>query len=157
MTIIIGLGNPGEKYKNTRHNVGFMVVDELEKNNPKGFILEKTGVFMNLSGRIVKKLVRNRRLQAKNLIIIHDDIDIPVGEFKIQKDRGAAGHKGVQSIINELATKDFWRVRIGVCPQRGKPENVQKFVLQNFTKDEKEIIKGLTDKIAEEIERKVNR
>jgi PTH1 family peptidyl-tRNA hydrolase len=141
MTAIMGLGNPGKKYSNTRHNVGFMVVDELAKENLEGFILAKSETFMNLSGRAVKKIIKNYKLQSQNLIIIHDDIDIPIGEFKIQKGRGAAGHKGVQSIIKELTSKDFWRVRIGVCPQRGKPKNIERFVLQSFTKEEKNILK----------------
>lgn len=145
MKLIVGLGNPGEKYKNTRHNVGFMVLDQLEKEKPEGFILAKPNTFMNLSGPAVKKLTKRYSLNADELIVIHDDIDIPIGEFKIQKGRGAAGHKGVQSIIDALKTKDFWRLRIGICPQKGKPENVEKFVLQNFTKEEKEILKKIME------------
>lgn len=143
MILVIGLGNPGKKYQNTRHNVGYMIIDELKKNELNNFILAKTGAFMNLSGPAVKKLTKRYSLDADKLIVIHDDIDIPVGEFKIQKGRGAAGHKGVQSIINELKTDDFWRIRVGICPKKGKPENVEKFVLQKFTKEEeKEIIKA---------------
>lgn len=144
--IIIGLGNPGKKYESTRHNVGYMIIDQLKKKKLDNFILEKTDAFMNLSGPAVKKLTKRYSLNANELIVIHDDIDIPIGEFKIQKGRGAAGHKGVQSIISELKTKDFWRLRIGICPQKGKPENVEKFVLQNFTKEEKEIIKEIIEK-----------
>lgn len=152
---IIGLGNPGKKYINTRHNVGFMIVDVLEKEDLKELALAKTETFMNLSGSAVKKLMKKRGLRPDNLILVHDDIDIPLGEFKIQKGKSSAGHKGVQSIINELGTKDFYRARIGVCPKRGKPENVEKFVLQNFTREEKEIIKKLIDKMPEEIRKMV--
>ena len=151
MAIIVGLGNPGKKYSNTRHNVGFMIIDELAKENPHGFVLAKTETFMNLSGRAVRKIFQKHKSQSQNLIIIHDDIDIPVGEFRAQRGRGAAGHRGVQSIINELATKDFWRIRVGICPERGKPKNVERFVLQNFTKTEKDIVKNLFNEIAEKI------
>ncbi|MBI2450130.1 MAG: peptidyl-tRNA hydrolase [Candidatus Nealsonbacteria bacterium] len=145
--LIVGLGNPGKKYKNTRHNVGHMVIDELEKENLDGFTLAKTDAFMNESGMAVKKLTKNYKLKTINLVIVHDDIDLPLGEFKIQKGRGAAGHKGVQSVINELKTKDFWRVRIGICPKGGKPANVEKFVLQNFTKEEQKILTGIISEI----------
>lgn len=153
--LIIGLGNPGKEYKNTRHNVGHMVVDHLEKKKPDNFALAKTETFMNKSGLAVKKLIRNRKMGIENLIVIHDDIDLPIGQFKIQKNRGAAGHKGVQSIINELGTKDFWRVRIGICPEGKKPENVEKFVLQKFRKGEEEIIKEEIGEIAEKIKREI--
>ena len=145
--LIIGLGNSGKKKQNIRHNAGNMVIDDLEKQKPEGFILFKPNSFMNESGKAIRSWIHlnypmvELRRRYDNLIIIHDDIDLPLGEFKIQKGRGAAGHKGVQSIIDELGTKDFWRVRIGICPKRGKPANVEKFVLQNFTKKEKKVIK----------------
>lgn len=141
MMLIIGLGNPGKKYEHTRHNIGHMIIDQLKKNELGDLIIAKTETFMNFSGQAVGSLTKNYKLQTKNLIVVHDDIDIPLGEFKIQKGRGAAGHKGVQSIINELKTNDFWRIRIGICPKRGKPENVEKFVLQKFTKEERKILK----------------
>jgi len=141
MLLIIGLGNPGKKYEKTRHNVGYRVIDELARNKPTGFVLAKPQTFMNESGKAVKALVKNYKLKTKNLIVVHDDIDLPLGEFKISFNRGSAGHKGVQSVINELETKDFQRIRIGICPVAGKPKNVEKFVLQNFTKEEERAIK----------------
>ncbi len=157
--LIIGLGNPGKKYENTRHSVGYMVIDRLKEERLDNLILAKTDTFMNLSGQSVRSLTKRYTLNANNLIIVHDDIDLPIGEFKIQKGRGAAGHKGVQSIINELGTKDFWRIRIGISPKGGpstslrtsKPENVEKFVLQKFSKEEKEIL----EKVIEEINKKL--
>lgn len=149
--LIVGLGNPGKKYQNTRHNVGFVVVDELEKKNLDNFILVKTEIFMNLSGKAIKKLIADYRLQIADLVIVHDDIDIPIGAFKIQRSRGAAGHKGVQSIIGELKTEDFWRIRVGICPKIGKPKNVEKFVLQNFTKREQKIIKEAAEEITKKL------
>lgn len=139
--IIVGLGNPGKKYQKTRHNVGAFLIDQFPKKK-RGFILVKPQVYMNESGKVVKKLIKNLKLNLENLIVVHDDIDIPLGEFKIQKGRGAAGHKGVESIIKELGTKDFWRIRIGICPKNGKPKSLEKFVLQKFTKkEEKKILK----------------
>jgi len=149
--IVIGLGNPGKKYINTRHNVGFKIIDELAKTKPTNWVLAKPKTFMNKSGGAVKKIILNNKCEIENIVVIHDDIDIPIGEFKVQRSRGPAGHKGVRSIINELATNDFWRIRIGISPRRGKPENVEEFVLENFTKDEEKIIKGLVEKIAKEI------
>lgn len=151
MTIIVGLGNPGRKYKDTRHNTGFQVVDEFARENnfpefrlskkynsliseKNNIILAKPLTFMNESGKAVKKMIGE-------LIVVHDDIDLPLGKIKIVKSRGAAGHKGVESIIKEIGTKDFTRFRIGIQPKTGKPKNVEKFVLQKFTKQEKEIIK----------------
>ncbi|MBI2041640.1 MAG: aminoacyl-tRNA hydrolase [Candidatus Nealsonbacteria bacterium] len=157
--VIIGLGNPGEKYKNTRHNVGHMVIDELEKalrqaqGEPDGFILAKTDTFMNLSGKAVKSLYTKYKIQnTKYIMVVHDDIDLPIGEFKIQQGRGAAGHKGAQSIIDELGTKDFWRIRIGISPKGGKPENVEKFVLQKFSKEEQKTIEKVIKNLLQEIE-----
>lgn len=149
MVIIIGLGNPGEKYKNTPHNIGFEAIDDFAEKNTfpdfklskkfKALISEKNNIllakpqtFMNDSGKSVKKIIKNR---ATNLIIIHDDIDLPLGEIKISKDRGSAGHKGIESIIKELGTKDFTRIRIGVAREK-KPD-----VLKKFDKESKKIIK----------------
>ena len=170
MIVIIGLGNPGEKFKNTRHNAGFMALDEFkEKNNfpefkiskkmkaelsenyleEKKIILAKPQTFMNNSGKSVKKLITSYKLQISScMVIIHDDIDLPLGEIKISKNSGSAGHKGVESIIKELGIKDFTRIRIGICPQI-KPENVDQFVLKNFTKEEKEVIKKSAKTIEE--------
>ncbi len=148
MIAIIGLGNPGKKYRETKHNLGFMVVENFAKENnfPEFKLFKKTNLlisednfnqkkvalmkpqtFMNNSGKSVKTL------KTKNIIVIHDDIDLSLGKIKISKKRGAAGHKGVESIINELKTNDFWRIRIGIQPEK-KPKNIEKFVLQKFEK-----------------------
>ena len=167
MILIVGLGNPGEKYIKTRHNIGSRVVDELcsssyfatarvvdelKSSDKEGVILAKPKTFMNLSGKAVKSLLKTHALGPKNLIVIHDDIDIPLGEIKIVKNRGAAGHRGVQSIIKELSTKNFIRFRIGVQPKSGKPKNVETFVLQKFAKEEEKIIKEVIQKTVEAIE-----
>ena len=151
MFIIFGLGNPGKKYKKTRHNVGSMVIEELDFLTKEKVILQKPDSFMNLSGRTVKKLLKNRKLKNQNLVVVHDDIDLPVGQIRIVKNRGSAGHKGVESIIRDLGTKNFIRFRIGIKPESGKPKNPEKFVLQNFSKKEEETVKRVIKKTAEAI------
>jgi PTH1 family peptidyl-tRNA hydrolase len=152
MILIVGLGNPGGKYRNTRHNVGFRVIDELGSLNKEKVVLLKPKTFMNLSGRAVKPLIIKYKISVIDLWVIHDDIDLPLGRIKISKGRGSAGHKGVESIIKELGTKNFIRFRIGVQPKTGKPKNPERFVLQKFKKDEEKIVKEIVKKTAETIE-----
>ena len=176
MILIIGLGNPGPKFQKTRHNMGFRVVDEFAKeNNYPGFefskkfkaeisegkisgeeiIIAKPQTFMNESGQAVKLLTRTYKLEAKNLIIVHDDIDLPIGKIRIIKNRGAAGHKGVQSIIDELDTKNFIRLRIGIKPEKPARQNTKflaGFVLKKFNKGEEKILKPAIEKTVEAIE-----
>jgi PTH1 family peptidyl-tRNA hydrolase len=187
MILIIGLGNPGLKFKNTRHNLGFRIVEEFAKKNnfpdfkfsrlrPPGFggqakkinslisetnidnqkiILAKPQTFMNESGQAVKLFTRTYKLEANNLIIVHDDIDLDLGKIKIVKNRGPAGHKGVQSIINALGTKDFIRVRIGIKPINNKQKTINKienFVLKKFNKEEEKNLKGIIEKAVTAIE-----
>lgn len=175
MILIAGLGNPGEKYKNTRHNIGFQVIDEFSrKNNFPDFrfakkhnadisesvmgkekiILAKPQTFMNNSGKSIKSLNVGR----PGLVVIHDDIDLPLGKIKISIGRGAAGHKGVESIIQELdppkdlgQAKNFVRFRIGIQPQIGKPKNIETFVLQKFQENEEKIVQDIIKKTAEAI------
>ncbi len=140
MKLMVGLGNPGKKYENTRHNAGYRAAELLEKSKKRDLIAAKTGSFMNVSGKPVKKLAERLKIKADDLVVAHDDIDLPLGQFKIQKGRGPAGHKGVQSVIDKLGTRDFWRLRIGIRPQRGKPKNVESFVLKKFSKSEEESV-----------------
>jgi PTH1 family peptidyl-tRNA hydrolase len=149
MLLIVGLGNPGRKYENTRHNIGSRVVSELKVLNLKNVISVKPTTFMNESGMAVKNLLRTHHLKPNNLIVVHDDIDLPIEKIRIVKNRGAAGHKGVESIIKELKTKDFIRLRIGICPKIGKPKNPERFVLEKFTKNEEKIIKEVIKKTVE--------
>ncbi|MFH1181207.1 MAG: aminoacyl-tRNA hydrolase [bacterium] len=154
MFLIVGLGNPGKKYEKTRHNIGARIISELKPLNFKGIILAGPTTFMNESGRAVKLLIKNLKLEIKNLIVVHDDIDLPLGEFKIQKNRGAAGHKGVESIIKELGTKNFIRFRVGIKPKlyHELVHGTKEFVLQKFSKDEEGTIKEIIKKTAEAIE-----
>lgn len=170
MKITVGLGNPGEKFKNTRHNVGFLVVDKLAEklkiNNwqfkkkfraeileCKNLILVKPQIFMNDSGIAVKKIASfyqktlNSSLLITNyLYLVHDELDLNLGEYKIQFGRGAAGHKGVESVTRELGTKDFWRVRVGIGPSNKAEEQ---FVLEKFGKEEKEVLEKVIEKVTE--------
>lgn len=172
MILVVGLGNPGKKYQKNRHNVGFRAIDELRssqhfasarvidrlaKQKPKDFVLAEPQTFMNKSGQAVKSLIQFYKAKPENLWVVHDDIDLPLGEIKISKNRGSAGHKGVQSIIDALKTKDFNRVRIGICPKTGKSKNVEKFVLQNFTKQEEEILKESIPKTIDLLMSEINK
>jgi len=152
MNLIVGLGNPGKKYEKTRHNVGSRIIDELESLNLENVVLVRPTTFMNESGKAVKNLLRTYHLKPENLIVIHDDIDLPIGKIRIIKNRGAAGHKGVKSIIKELKTKDFIRFRVGICPKTSKPRNPERFVLQEFRKKEEKIAKEIIKKTAEAID-----
>ncbi|MFH1575379.1 MAG: aminoacyl-tRNA hydrolase [Candidatus Nealsonbacteria bacterium] len=152
MLLIVGLGNPGKEYEKTRHNIGFRVIDELAKNKPNNMVLLKPQTFMNNSGEEVRAVATFYKIKLEDLWIIHDDVDLLIGKIKISRDRGSAGHKGVESIIKNLGSKNFNRIRIGTCPISGKPEAVDKFVLQDFTKDEEKIIKEIIERTTESIQ-----
>jgi len=152
MVLIVGLGNPGKEYERTRHNIGFRVIDALAKNKPHHLVLLKPQTFMNKSGDAVIDAVNFYKIKPADLWVIHDDIDLMLGETKISRNRGSAGHKGVDSIIKKLGTKDFNRIRIGICPESGKPESVEKFVLENFTKKEEETIKKVIERTIQTIQ-----
>ncbi len=174
MKLIVGLGNPGEKYKNNRHNVGYMFVDylvnelmssrvkELQEKNIlhityymlHDLILAKPLTFMNLSGHAVKKLINNYQLTINNLIVLHDDLDIPIGKFKIQKGVGPKLHNGIESIEKALGRKDFWRVRLGV-DNRTKNNWIdgESYVLQDFLPEEKKIIWAVFPKIVNRLKK----
>jgi len=149
MTIIVGLGNPGTKFENTRHNVGFMAVDAFAKTHEfpefklqkksnalvseKGeVLLAKPQTFMNESGKAVRALTKN------SVVIVHDDIDLALGKIKIVKDRGSAGHKGVESIIKAIGNENLIRIRIGIAP--AGDVKADKIVLKKFSPDEQKII-----------------
>jgi len=171
MIIIVGLGNPGEKYKNTRHNVGFQAINELAKENnfpefklskkfnalvseKENIVLVKPQTFMNESGKVVKALLKNTTRTV--LVVIHDDIDLPLGKIRISKNRGSAGHKGVESIIKEIGTKNFTRFRIGVSSKTEKPKNIERYVLQKFNREEEKIIKQVIQEITVEVKKKLS-
>ena len=170
MYLIIGLGNPGKEHENTPHNAGFMVVDELARIH--GFspftlskkhsslisegvlsqvkvVLAKPQTFMNNSGKAVQSLLSKTK---SDLVVIHDDIDILLGKIKVSKSSGSAGHKGVDSIIQSLGTKDFTRIRIGIQPAKGKPEDVENFVLKSFRGEKLELFNTVIEESRTTIE-----
>ena len=140
MKLIVGLGNPGSRYQKTRHNAGHWAVDAIKRHNVGQVKLHRTAIFMNESGIEVKKLVSDSKIQISDLLIAHDDLDLEPGQWKLQFNRSSAGHKGVRSIIDELGTQEFWRLRIGV----GKPptdKTANEFVVEKPTSPELKLIK----------------
>jgi|SRR3989338_2317060 len=150
MYTIVGLGNPGAEYAKTRHNTGRIIAERL------GFrVLDD---FMNKSGSALLK-ISQPKVQSAKLIIIHDDLDLPLGKFKISFGKSAGGHRGVASIIKALKTQEFVRIRVGISPSTPsgklkKPMGEKKvldFILSSFKRKELEIIKKQTKKIAKAI------
>jgi len=153
MKLIIGLGNPGSKYVNNRHNVGYMVVDAL-KGISKGLTLLKTDYFMNDSGSFVAKKLKTYSIKPEALYVVHDDLDIKLGAFKIQFGRGPKGHNGIIDIEEKLGTSDFWRVRVGV-DARTKDQrlkvNGEQYVLEDFTNQEILILNNVIKQICNQL------
>lgn len=175
MKLIVGLGNPGEKYAKTRHNLGFMVVDELarkmltlaktgwredKKSNSQvlsiqsQLILVKPQTFMNASGFAVKSLITDYSItNYSDIWVIHDDVDLPLGRIKIRVGGAAAGHHGVESIIQELGTDQFVRFRLGIGhPGRGADAQVERYVLREFDVNEKTELKQIINKATKAIQ-----
>lgn len=152
MKLIIGIGNPGKEYENTRHNTGWMVVDELKKTKLPNIVVKKSDSFMNDSGSFVKKQISDYKISANDLYIIHDDLDIPFGSYKIQFGRGPKDHNGILDIEEKLGTKDFWRVRVGIDnrPNDNKPMG-EVYTLENFTDEEKVMLEKTIKEICKKI------
>ncbi len=156
--VIVGLGNPGRNYALHRHNVGFMVIDELaheavsawRDNRKKALVCEvkieaatvylaKPQTFMNLSGHAVGPILKSLNADPGRMIVIHDDLDLPMGRVRIKVGGGDGGHKGVRSIADSLRFRDFIRVRMGIGrPPEGTP--AEEFVLSSFSRDEEGLL-----------------
>lgn len=156
--LLVGLGNPGREYRDNRHNIGFMVVDELSAqlgisltrvqsrslvgigiHEAKKVILAKPQTYMNLSGQAVAGLARFYKILPGCLLVIHDDLDLPFGTLRIRPSGGSGGHKGLASIIEQLGTDAFPRMRLGIGrPPRGA--NPAEYVLQPFSQSEQKIL-----------------
>lgn len=171
MRVVVGLGNPGSEYRKTRHNVGFLVIDLLAerwavKLSRRAFrsligeaqwrsekvLLIQPQTYMNLSGQAVAQVFNFYRLETENLIVVHDDLDLPIGKLRIKSEGGGAGgNRGIESIIESLGTKDFIRLKIGIGrpPGRQDPAN---YVLQPFTPREEAFILPAVDRAASAIE-----
>ena len=158
MYLIAGLGNPGAKYKHTRHNMGFWTIKALAGSldvrldnrrfksrnaratyQDKRILLVRPVTFMNQSGQSVKGCVDFYRIKTDHVLVIHDDIDLPLGRIKIVRNGGAGGHKGIKSIIHCLGSREFPRIKIGVGrPRHGEP--IEDYVLSPIYGDEKEML-----------------
>ncbi len=161
MKLIVGLGNPGEEYENTRHNTGRIMVGMVEKKiNFKDkirFVLPDK--FMNNSGKVVAPLIKSKK-DLKDLIVIYDDIDLPIGKMKISFNRSSGGHNGLGSIIKALKSEEFLRIRIGTSPatpsgkiQKPKGEKgVLNFLLGKYKKNELDELKKLSKKVTQALE-----
>lgn len=178
MKIIVGLGNPGSEYAKTRHNAGFFAVDSLKlslspedstgfsynkrfdaeifESNSKGekLIIIKPHTFMNLSGECVSRVMQFYKAGIDDLVVIHDDVDIPLGEARVKLSGGSAGHKGIQNIIDVLGSDEFVRVRIGIMPIDGSTEimedtgnsiDTKDFVLSKFADREQKVIANIIE------------
>lgn len=161
MDLIAGLGNPGKKYSNTRHNIGFMVINsfcrELEISltgrhfhsrntrvelSDREIILLQPATYMNMSGKSVKACADYYGIERNNIIIIHDDLDLPLGKIKVTGQGGPGGHRGIQSIIDHFDSTVFPRIKIGIGrPQYG--EKIEDFVLSPFYDDQKDFLKDV--------------
>lgn len=166
MKVVIGLGNPGAKYEGTRHNVGFMTLDkaatmlqtsftqtkfkahytQTHYNNEKVLLL-KPLTYMNLSGQCIGQLIEFYDCSINDLLIVHDDLDLPFGQLKLRMKGGAGGHNGLKSVIQHLGTTEFKRIRMGI----GRPEHghVVDYVLQSFSKQEFGLLEPLLKTAAE--------
>jgi len=167
--MIVGLGNPGKEYQKNRHNIGFMAIDEIAKSlgfenrkvkskaiimegkqNKRKIILVKPQTYMNLSGNSVAPLIRFYKVPPNNLIVIHDDLDLPALSIRLRPNGGAGGQKGVASIIQNLGTQDFNRVRVGIGRPPGRMEAAN-YVLKNFSKQEESELPFLLNTIKEAV------
>jgi PTH1 family peptidyl-tRNA hydrolase len=177
MKLIVGLGNPGRGYANNRHNVGFTCLNHFARTQGIRFdkkqgkarigtgeiagnevLIAKPQTYMNLSGQSVSLLVRKFSINLNNILVIHDDLDLPLGKIRIRHGSGSGGHKGINSIITELGSQDFLRLRVGI----GRPVKNEDFiefsedeiinhVLSDFTTDENQIIIKVISEVSEAI------
>ncbi len=167
--LIAGLGNPGREYRGNRHNVGFTVLDRLAERLGVSFsrveskalvtkaeylenrlILVKPQTYMNLSGQAVSSLLRFYKVPLERLLVVYDEVDLPLGTLRLRPEGSSAGHKGIQSIIDKLGTQEFPRLRAGVSRPPGRMEAAD-YVLQDFSKDETELLQEVLNRAAEAV------
>lgn len=178
MKLVVGLGNPGKKYEKTRHNAGFILVDMLhdeydftswslsKKFNAEisegtiadeKILLVKPMTFMNNSGQSVGLILKYYSLSNSDILVIHDEKDIVLGNTKIQTDRGHAGHNGIRSIIEHLGTKDFSRIRVGIAPEdTTRMKDTADYVLGKFGLFERRTLKAVGENVITEVNTWIN-
>lgn len=170
MWLIVGLGNPGNEYKMTRHNIGFMCLDvfsdkasskwksehkaETLRGEFKGepVLLAKPQTFMNLSGESVVSLMNFYKISKEKLLVIHDELEFPFQKFKFQKNRGHGGHNGVKSISGLLGTADYTRLKLGIGRPANPNQNVADYVLQKFSSEEFEHLSNYLNTACDAVE-----
>ncbi len=165
--LLIGLGNPGREYLNTRHNIGFMLIDRLtirldargmkmqsnaivitSRYEDRKLVLAKPQTYMNLSGQSVQGLLHFYKIPIENLLVAHDDLDIPFGTIRIRPGGGPGGQRGMASTIEKLGTKDFPRLRLGIGRPPGRMEP-KDYVLQDFSKDDAKLLPEILDRASD--------
>jgi peptidyl-tRNA hydrolase, PTH1 family len=169
--VVVGLGNPGDRYAATRHNAGVVVVEELVrrvggklKNHRSGClvveghlggescVVARTTSYMNESGRPVRQLATFYKTEVEQLIVVHDELDIPFGEIRVKSGGGTAGHNGLKSVAQHMSSKDFIRVRFGIGRPRGGGDPVS-YVLDRFSGSERKELPSLVDRAADAVEK----
>lgn len=170
MWIVVGLGNPGRRYSRTRHNAGFLFIKKLAREwkvkLKRKKYLAKAGevvksdervrlvipqTFMNESGKVVSEIMDELRISPENFVIIYDDLDIPVGEIRVRKEGGPGTHRGMNSIVRELESTKFPRIRLGIGSSLSE-NDVTSFVLSSFNKEEKHLLQKSLEKAQEALE-----
>lgn len=178
MKLIVGLGNPGDKYLNTRHNLGFEVIEHFRRkmelgdwqpdkkfkaeiiiSNIQSYILVRPLTYMNLSGMAVSQIAKYYKIKPKDILIIHDDLDLLMGKMKLRLGGGAAGHHGVESIIEYLRTDGFARLRLGIGNTAGflgehkrTSFSAEKFVMEAFEDKERSKVKAMVKRAVQVVE-----
>ena len=169
--LIVGLGNPGKEYEGTRHNIGFALVDELIRRTRSGgkkkqhlsevcrssigsseVILAKPLTYMNNSGLAVINLLEEEGIRPQEMLVVHDDLDLPLGTTRLRMRGSSAGHRGLESIINTIKTQDFPRLRLGIGRPE-KKEDIVRWVLSPFEEEEMPLVRGMIEKGIRCIER----
>ena len=171
MKLIIGLGNPGRNYANNRHNIGFTCLNHLARSQGIRFdrkqgrartgtgkiagnevVLAKPQTHMNLSGESVSRLIKKFNISLDDLIIIHDDLDLPLGKIRLSSGSSSGGHKGIDSIIRELGSRDFIRIRVGIGRPAGVSEDeIIAYVLSDFSPEQRKAINPVIPRVSEAI------
>ncbi len=170
MYLVVGLGNPGVEYERTRHNVGFMVIDKLSqvhgiklsmkshsarwgqgKVDSETVLLAEPMTYMNESGVAVKALLKDKNVAPEHLIVIYDDLDLEPGRIRVRVDGGSGGHKGIKSIISQIGTEGFIRIRVGIGRPPGRQDPAD-YVLMPFSKDQREEINFAIVKAADAVD-----
>jgi peptidyl-tRNA hydrolase, PTH1 family len=173
MKLIVGLGNPGKEYSGNRHNVGFLCLSYLAKQNNIAFdkkqgkarvgmgkiageevVLARPQTYMNLSGQAVLPLMQRYYLSMDDLIVIHDDLDLPLGKIRIRRDSSAGGHNGIKSIIACLGSQDFTRIRVGIgrpISPDDKDQEIKDYVLSDISREEKTILEDTIRRVSEAV------